>query len=400
MKVFVLSTWFPYPPVNGSSLRTYHLLRAAAGRHDVDLAAFVPGDPPDDAALAHLRELCASVTVIPHSPFAPARKAGRWSTVPRSIAETEREDVRRLARGRTTRADLAVGVALSAARYLRDLPYPSLFEECEPTQIESQYLEAQSTTERLRRRLTWQKHAQYLQRLIDSVDRVTVVAPQEVDSLLRIGSEARKIALLPNGADDADLLRPHEPAMPPRLVYSGSVTYAPNLEAVRWFLAEVLPRIRSVRPDVQFWVTGSTGQVPVGDLPNSAWASFTGLLPDVKTAVGDASVAVVPLLTGGGSRLKVLEALALGTPVVSTRKGAEGLDLDDGREVLLADTPDAFAAHVLAVLDRPALAEALSAAGRARIAATYGWQAIGRRFLEVLDETVDAWRQHPRPTTW
>ena len=400
MKVFLLSTWLPYPPVNGAALRAYHLLRAAAVKHEVDLATFVPADPPTEAALAHLRELCASVTVIPHSPFAAARKVGRWSTRPRSIAETERDDVRRLARGRVTRADLAVGLELSAARYLRDLPYPALFEEAEPTQIENQWREAASTAERFKRRLTWEKHAQYLLRLIDALDRVTVVSAGEVDSFRRIGCDPRKLTVLPNGADDADLRRPRVPVAPPRLVYSGSVTYAPNLEAVRWFLADVLPTVRAARPDVQFWVTGSIGQVPIDDLPNRAWATFTGLLPDVKAAVGDASVAVVPLRTGGGSRLKVLEALALGTPVVSTGKGAEGLDLDDGREVLLADTPEAFAARVLEVLDTPALAEGLSAAGRARIAATYGWQALGRRFLDIMDETVGRMRLHPRPTTW
>ena len=119
---------------------------------------------------------------------------------------------------------------------------------------------------------------------------------------------------------------------------------------------------------------------------------FTGRLPDVKAAVAGSAVAVVPLQSGGGTRLKVLEALALGTPVVSTSKGVEGIDLTDGVHALVADTPDAFAAAILQLLDDPGLAARMSEAGRTLIAGAYTWDAIGRRLLDVVDGAIERTR--------
>ena len=119
-------------------------------------------------------------------------------------------------------------------------------------------------------------------------------------------------------------------------------------------------------------------------MPNRDSVRFTGRLPDVKDAVGGAVATVVPLLVGGGTRLKVLESLALGTPVVSTAKGVEGLDVVNGTHALVSDTADRFSADVLRLLDDPALAARLSSEGRALVRSTYTWEAIGRRLLEVV----------------
>jgi glycosyltransferase involved in cell wall biosynthesis len=119
---------------------------------------------------------------------------------------------------------------------------------------------------------------------------------------------------------------------------------------------------------------------------------FTGRLPDVKGAIGGSTISVVPLLTGGGTRLKVLEALALGTPVVSTSKGIEGLDVTDGVHVLVADTAETFAGAILRLLAQGDLAARLSDAGRMLVARSYTWDAIGRRLLEVVDGAIEGTR--------
>jgi glycosyltransferase involved in cell wall biosynthesis len=394
VRLFVLSTWCPYPTVNGSTLRAYHLLRALASRYDVDLVTFSAPAPPDEAAVAHLRTICRDVTVIPKSPFAPLRtgRAGLFSGTPRSLVETEDADVRALVRSRAAGADAAIGFTLHAARYLDAAPAPRVFEEAEPGQITGQLAHATSGVQRFRLRLTWRKQARYLARLADSMAAVTVASTTERGTLVAAGVPDSKVHVVPNGADSADVTRPREVAAPPRLVYSGAVTYAPNLEAVVWCLNQVMPRVRAVRPDVQLWVTGDTGTLPLDRLPHRDSVHFTGRLPDVKDAVAGAAVAVVPLLTGGGTRLKVLEALALGTPVVSTSKGVEGIDLTAGVHALVADTPEAFAAAVLRVLAEPPLAARLSDAGRALVAASYTWDAIGRRLLDVVDGALEGTR--------
>ena len=394
MKLFVLSTWCPFPTVNGSTLRAYHLLRALASRHDIDLVTFSAPAAPDTAAVAHLRTICRNVTVIPRSPFAPLRAggAGLFSATPRSLVETEDPEVRALVRERSAQADVAVGFALHAARYLDAAVVPRVFEEAEPRQIANLAAQARSFAQRFRLRLTWQKHGRYLARLASGMAAVTVASISERDTLVDNGVPAAKVHVVPNGANGSDLTRPRVVEAPPRLIYSGAVTYAPNLEAVVWALNQVMPRVRAVRPDVRLWVTGDTGTLPLDRLPHRDSVQFTGRLADVGAAISGSAVAVVPLLTGGGTRLKVLEALAVGTPVVSTRKGVEGIDITDGVHALVVDTPEAFAAAVLRVLDEPALAARLSDAGRRLIASSYTWDAIGRRLLDVVDTAIERTR--------
>jgi glycosyltransferase involved in cell wall biosynthesis len=394
MKLFALSTWCPYPTVNGSTLRAYHLLRALATRHEIDLVTFAAPTAPDDAAVAHLRSFCAAVTVLPRSPFMPLRPGGGGllSGTPRSIVETDDPEIRDLVRRRAVNAELAIGLGLSAARYLDGAACPRIFEEAEPRQIEGLIAHATTLPQRLRRRLTWWKHARYLGRLAASMAAVTVVSDAERKAMIATGVDAATVHVVPNGADGHDLARPRAVAAPPRLIYPGAIAYAPNLEAVVWCLNQVMPRVRAGRPDVQLWVTGDTGDLPLDRMPNRDLVLFTGRLPDVKDAISGSAATVVPLQVGGGTRLKVLESLALGTPVVSTTCGVDGLDVVDGTHVLLGDTAEAFSAQVLRVLDDPALAARLSNAGRALVADSYTWEAMGRRLLDVVDGAIEGTR--------
>lgn len=387
MNVFALSTWSPYPIVNGSTLRAYHLLRALAARHAVDLVAFSAPGAPTAEEVAHLRQFCRTVTIVPRSPFAPVagHVRGLLSATPRSLIATDDPEVRALVAAGAATADVAVGFALSAARYLPGLPCPAVFEEAEPRQIEALAADAPSMRQRLRLRLTWWKHARYLRTLARAMAAVTVASDHERESMIRIGVDSSRLHVVPNGARGEDLAQARAAVSPPRLIYAGAVTYTPNLEAVTWFLTQVLPRVQGVRPDVEFWVTGDTAGVSLERWAGHRGVRFTGRLPEVAEAVRGAAVAVVPLLTGGGTRLKILEALALGTPVVSTHKGAEGLAVIDGEHLLLVDDPAAFADAVLRVLAEPALAERLSAAGRALIATRYTWDAIGDQFLDIVE---------------
>jgi glycosyltransferase involved in cell wall biosynthesis len=386
MTLLVLSTWCPYPTVNGSTLRAYHLLRALASVHDLDLVTFAAPTPPDAAAIAHLRTFCRDVTVIAKSPFTPLRTAhrGLLGGTPRSLVETDDPGVRALIRTRGASADVAVGLQLNAARYLDEVGIPRVFEEAEPRQIEALSAHATGPWRRFRARLTWWKHARYLSRLSATMAAVTVASESERTALVEAGVAATTIHVVPNGADGADLVRPRAIAAPARLIYPGAITYPPNLEAVVWCLTQVMPRVRAVRPEVTLWVTGDTGDLPLERIPNRASVRFTGRLPDVKDAVAGSTVTVVPLLVGGGTRLKVLESLALGTPVVSTAKGVEGLDVVNGRHALVSDSPEQFSADVLRVLADPALATRLSSEGRALVRSTYTWETIGQRLLGVV----------------
>jgi glycosyltransferase involved in cell wall biosynthesis len=170
---------------------------------------------------------------------------------------------------------------------------------------------------------------------------------------------------------------------PGTLVYAGAPTFAFNLEAVQWFARDVLPLVSAAEPACRLRVTGT--YEPVADVvPTGAHIEYTGHLADVRPAVAGAWVSIVPLQRGGGTRLKVLESLALGTPVVSTSKGIEGLDLVPGEEVLVADDAGAFSDCVTRVLHDAALRTRLSVAGRAAVEQRHDWRPIATRFTDLV----------------
>jgi glycosyltransferase involved in cell wall biosynthesis len=161
------------------------------------------------------------------------------------------------------------------------------------------------------------------------------------------------------------------------------LTYQANFDAVNFFLREVFPHIVRSRPGVRLYVTGRLDGVAVERLPQYPNVVFTGYLPNVRPRVAQSWLCVVQLRVGGGTRLKVLEALALGTPVVSTLKGVEGLDLQPGRDLLVADGPAEFASGVLRVLSDRILREQLSVNGR-RASIQYDWSDVGRRLTNMI----------------
>ncbi len=233
--------------------------------------------------------------------------------------------------------------------------------------------------------------------MYEAFDRRTADSSNERKFLLEIGCDPSRLCVVANGVDQAALFEPNKP-VPGHMIYSGSVTYRPNLEAVQYFVRDILPRIQAARPDALFKVTGETGAVDTSDLTNPA-VIFTGRVPDIQSEVTSSAVCVVPLKTGGGTRLKILEALALGTPVVATSKGAEGLAVTHGENILIADTPAAFAAHVIRVLDDASLRRRLAANGRELIGRLYTWKHIGLALDRVLQEAIESRTTLPAATT-
>jgi glycosyltransferase involved in cell wall biosynthesis len=296
--------------------------------------------------------------------------------------------MRSLVAAHVNRHDAAMAIQVDAARYLSECPgVPRVFEEVEVGTYRDAPPAGASPLGRARRRLTWSKYGRFVRGLVDEFDRSTVVSEEERGHLVAIGCDPDRVAVVPNGADAAEVLPPRTPVAG-RLIYPGPVTYAANLDAVRYFVREVFPLVRRARPDATFVVTGSTGGVDLGDLAALDGVSFTGRLPDVESKLSESAACVVPLRVGGGTRLKVLQAMALGTPVVSTRKGIEGLEVEPGREALVADDGPAFAAGVLRVLNEPALANALSTAGHRLVRGRYGWDAIGDTLERVVQRAV------------
>jgi glycosyltransferase involved in cell wall biosynthesis len=200
-------------------------------------------------------------------------------------------------------------------------------------------------------------------------------AVSEPDALALGNLGARDVTVVPNGVD-LDQFRPSDPSAPEDLlVFTGSMDWRPNQDGIRWYLEEVHPLLQG-RVDTPLVVVGRNPPTWLSPDQLPPDVQVTGTVPDVRPYLDRAAVFVVPLRAGGGSRLKILEALAAGKAVVSTTVGAEGLDLENGKHLVLADTPEEFATAVEELCSDRDRARALGKAGRLRMEERYGWDAI------------------------
>jgi glycosyltransferase involved in cell wall biosynthesis len=390
MRLLVVSSWCPWPPVNGSKLRAYHLLRELATRHAITLLSFAETNEESDAGAA-LGGLCEHVRFVAGNPFKPTKPLGAraiFSHVPRSYAQTYSPEMASLVDGAVTGHDAAIAFQIGAALYLNHRKsLPRIFEEAEITVAYDRFACERGPIRRTREGLTWWKLARFARSLVDQFDRTTVVSEVERLRLGAAGCDLRKIAVIPNGVERLHLERSERPD-PHRLVYPGSVTYSANYDAVRFFADNVLPCLARQKVSAVLHVTGSTQGVDIAQLSANERITFTGHRDDIETFIARSAVCVVPLRIGGGTRLKILQAMALGTPVVATSKGAEGLAVTHGRDILIADEPDAFADAVVSLLNDENLRHRLTTAARELVRQSYTWDAIGQRFENVLHDAV------------
>jgi glycosyltransferase involved in cell wall biosynthesis len=176
--------------------------------------------------------------------------------------------------------------------------------------------------------------------------------------------------------------------VPNRLVFSGSMDWYPNEDAMLHFVDAILPRVRREVPDASLTIVGRRPSPKVEALGRQAGVFVTGTVDDVRPHIAAAPVYIVPLRAGGGTRLKIFEALAMGKAVVSTTVGAEGLALVPGRQIVLADEPDAFSQAVVALLRDPVRRAAIGAAGRQLVEERYSWASVTTQFERGLQEAA------------
>ncbi len=350
MRILFISWWWPYPANNGSKIRIYNLLRHLSTEHEVMLLAFAEAEEATTSQLEHLQTFCSYVEGIPKPHYHPSTLRailGYLSRWPRSLVDVYSQ-VMAMRIGKIVRQhppDIVIASQFQTMRYLELVPHiPAILEEMEVTGFHDRVESAGGASGRFRAQLTLTKMENAVRTLLNRGVAITVVSEAEQDYLRNIAQPDARIELIPNGVDTtANCPDSTVKPMPFSLIYTGAVTYDANYNAVAYFIREVLPLVRQRVPETQFTVTGGTGEVDVSDLAAQPGVTFTGYLPSVADAVRKSWVLVVPLQVGGGTRLKILEAMALGTPVVSTHKGAEGLAAELDKHLLFGDDPHQMA---------------------------------------------------------
>ncbi|GIK57619.1 MAG: glycosyl transferase family 1 [Chloroflexota bacterium] len=391
MRILFLSGWYPEPPNNGSKLRILNLLRGLAQHHEVTLLSF-SDDAQVDVSTSELRTLCPQIEIVPANQFIAAgwrARLGFFSLTPRSVlatrsAEMEKRLAQLLANGRY---DLIIASQLGPAGYSDCFQgVPALLEEVEVALLRERYTQATALQDKARHGLTWAKQKRYLKRLLADFRACTVVSEQEKALVAEVSPAYRDVTVIPNCINLAEYKAVAVKPEPNRLIFTGSFRYHANHEAMTWFLGEVFPLILAKAPDVQLTITGDHANLPLPSLKN---VTLTGFVDDVRTLIASSWLSLSPLLVGGGTRLKILEAMALHTPVVATSKGAEGLDARPGEHLLIADTPQAYAEAVLLLWRDPALRQRLADNAYQFVAEQYDCAVTIPRFLALVERVAD-----------
>jgi glycosyltransferase involved in cell wall biosynthesis len=387
MKILFLTPWFPYPPDNGIRIRLFNLLRAIGKRHTVTVLSFLRED--DRFQPEKLKDFCHSIQTVPWHSFNPKRAKsilGFFLPIPRSQVDTYSSEMAQLVANFDLHRpfDLVIASTIDTAEYAIRAParFRMLEEHNSMTRwMQDNYRGQHRLLPRLRAWLTYRKYRHYESRLYSRFDACTMVSELDARAARELLGYCKPLAVIPN-AMDLDYYQPNYQPEPNTLIFNGSLTYDANLDAMRYFSKEIWLQIRAYASDVTLKITGY-----VNGLQGDAFGdgiSLTGYLDDIRPVVGQAWACVVPLRSGSGTRLKILEAMALGTPVVSTTKGAEGLDVSHGENILLADTPNEFAAQTVALLRDAGLRERLAQHARKLVETRYNWENSGKLFNEFL----------------
>lgn len=398
MRILFIVDSIPFPILGGASLRNYNLLRRLAAEHEVWLVAFTK-NAEQTKSVEHIKEFCAGVEVVEsHSQSALSDLPNYIKYVLNGIPP-----------------ELRLFKSKALIQKIQDLLSQIQFDVIHIDQIfmglylEEIPIEEQSRTLWGLHDVDFVKYERIIQLEQKKVRRFRLwlnnqfmyhwepnyaakfgrcITVSELDKQLLIDENPDlKIEVIPNGVDAFSFAPMPEFQGKHALIFVGNMAYLPCIDAVLYFYEQILPIILQSIPDVEFWIVGKDPSEQILRL-NSDKVHVTGRVEDVRPYYEQSTVCVVPLRAGGGTRLKILEAIALGRPVVSTSIGCEGLNLLDNEHILIADDPVSFAQKTIRLLTDPSFRQHVVCNGRQIIETRYDWNVIAKRLIEVYQEVA------------
>ena len=400
MKLLMVSAYLPSLS-SAAGERNYHFLKALAQRHSISLLSLVDDATLADAgdgALAELESLAHPVRLISHK--VPSSK--RWL------------QIQTITRGRSFLLNLFALEEVQAALddlFARERYDAVLFESVlmadyrlpagvktiiDQHNVEHELLQRTYEQERpgLRKWYNWREYQLVKQAELErcrKADLVVVTSGRE-RLILRDLLPDTAIEVVRTGIDvDAYGGTYAEPEAPHQIVFTGTMNYFPNIDGALYFAQECWPLIREQVPDASWQIVGRNPTPEVQKLAELPGVTVTGPVPDVRPYLAASAVAIAPLRIGSGTRVKILEALAMRTAVVSTTVGYQGLAVESGKHLLIADQPEAFAQAVVDLLHNPVQRAALGNEGRTLVEDEYSWAQARTRLTAVLDEFGSRW---------
>jgi glycosyltransferase involved in cell wall biosynthesis len=396
VKILWVKTDFLHPTTRGGQIRTLEMVRQLHKNHEVHYLAF--HDPANPEGLARAREYSSYAYPVPHkvvpktSPaFALQLAQGLISPIPVAGMRYRSQAMRDAIRKVTSEHEFDAKICdfLFPAINIDDLSSWTLFQHNVESMIWERHAKAGRTfahrayfAGQAKKMLNWERD---ICRAVAHVVAVSEVDEQTMRS--RFGVES--ISSVPTGVDVDYFEKPASASVSHDLVFVGSMDWMPNIDGMRWFLSEVFPRIQAQRPGCTLAIVGRTPPPSILEAAKTPGITVTGTVPDVRPYLWQSAVSIVPLHIGGGTRLKIFEAMAAGAPVVSTTVGAEGLPVQDGDTVRIGDSAEQFAQHCLDLLAHPARAQTLAQRAKQLVIENFSWAEVTKKFERALPAIKD-----------
>jgi sugar transferase (PEP-CTERM/EpsH1 system associated) len=391
------------PLDKGGKLRTWHLMRQLAHRHDVTYVSFV--DPSATAAdIDGMRDVASDVVTIPRRE--PAKGTARFyldatrylvDRTPYAVAKYRSIAYRRAIEHLlgTRQFDAIVCDFLVPIVNLPDsLPCPAiLFTHNVESEIWRRHVEnARNPVSRRLLMTQWRRMLRFEGAALARFDLVLAVSDADRRTFGRLYPDTfdSPVHVVQTGVETSYFAPTRREPQRAHLVFTGSMDWLPNEDGMQYFVHDILPRIRQLEPDVTLSIIGRAPTPAVRRLANERGVDVTGSVEDVRPHMAEGSVYVVPLRIGGGTRLKIFEAMAMGKAVVSTTVGAEGLPVTPGQHIVIADHPQAFAEEVVRLIRDDAERRRLEVEARRLVLERYDWSAVARDFEEALERVCRA----------
>lgn len=401
-----------WPPTSGGRTRSLQIISELSRRHEVTVVTTHGGGDDPEGLVERLRG-CERVISFPYrvpkrgSAAFPIAVARSWlSPDPVDLWKWRVPALRECASGLVDAGRVDVCVAdflFAAANVPLDHSVPTvLFEHNVEHLIWKRLRDLETVAwRRALLELEWRKLRAREAAACRRCDVTVAVSADDRDRLLALAPRAQ-ITFIPTGVDTDYFNTTAAGERPAHLVFSGSMDWHPNEDAVRYFINEILPLIRAEVPAVSFSVVGRNPSPDLRRTAEAAGVAVTGTLGDIRPPIAEAAICVVPLRAGSGTRLKIFEALAMGKAVVSTTVGAEGLAIESGYHFVAADGARHFARAVIDLLNDPVRRRAIGAAGRQLVESRYSWAQVARPFewhcqwaVDAHAEIRTATRRHP-----
>jgi glycosyltransferase involved in cell wall biosynthesis len=391
LNVLMFTQVLPYPPDSGPKVKTWNVLKYLVKHHKVTLISFVRGD--QSAETKHLQRYCNAVYTVPME-----RSVGRdglamirslLSSQPWMMIRDDRAAMRHLVDDLVARQrfDVVHADQLNMAQYAEQVPnafkildlhnalwllYKRLWKTMSPGP--RKWLLGRD----------WRLLKTYEGRLVREFEAVLIVTEEDKVALLEAAGVEREVTVIPIAIDTKEIKLVARRPDANHVLHIGTMYWPPNIDGVLWFARRVFPLIRQQCPDVQFDVVGARPPQEIVALSgDETGINVTGYVADPTSYFQRAALMVVPLHAGGGMRVKILNALAQGIPIVSTTLGYEGIKVAPDWDILVGDTPEAFAAQVLRVLGDPGLGGQLAANGRRLVEEKYDYRDTCRPLDDV-----------------